>query len=367
MSDSRSNRTKIVYCIDALARGGTELQLVGLIDRLDRDRYEPILCTLKPSPDELTPADCRHLALDVPRLATPAGISAMWTFRCWLKAEKVAVVQTFFQDSTVFAGVAARLAGVPVRLACFRDLGFWRTRGQELLLRRIHPMMTGFLANSRVVKDHFADQDGIAQSRIQVIYNGIDVERLSFVDHTDATVHIGIVGNLNRRVKRVELFVEAAGLVAADHPEVTWHVLGDGAFKTELQARSAQVGLGDRIIFAGRVADVPTYLAKLQVGVLCSDSEGFSNAVLEYMFKGCAVVATDVGGNTEALNHGETGLLVPAGDLPALSAAMRQLVEDLPLRRRLAQNARRIAENSYSWEQCLAAHEAVYRGDSLPT
>jgi glycosyltransferase involved in cell wall biosynthesis len=360
-------KLKILYAIDALACGGTELQLTGLIDRLDRTRYEPVLCTLKPSPPELTPHDCRHLALEVPKLLAPDGLKAMWNFSRWLKNEKIDIVQTFFQDSTVFAGTAARMAGVPVRLACFRDLGFWRTPRQEMILRRVYPLMTGFLANAQVVKDHFAEQDGISPGKIQVIYNGIDVERLPLVGHPGPTTDIGIVGNLNRRVKRTDLFIEAAGALAADHPEITWHILGDGGFREEFQAKADQLGLGERMVFAGRVADVPSYLAKLQIGVLCSDSEGFSNAVLEYMFKGCAVVATDVGGNAEALKHGETGLLVPPNDAGALAAAIKQLVDNVPLRRRLAGSARRFAENSFNWDRCVAAHEAIYRGYKLTT
>jgi len=367
VGESISGKKKILYCIDALARGGTELQLTGLIDHLGRDRFEPILCTLRPSPVELTPAGCRHLALDVPRLLTPIGLLAMWKLARWLKAEKVDVVQTFFQDATIFAGTAARLAGVPVRLASFRDLGFWRTQLQESLLHRIHPMMTGFLANSQVVKEHFVERDGIDPGKIQVIYNGIDPTRLPFNAHEGPTVDIGIVGNLNRRVKRTDLFIKAAGLVAADHSEINWHILGDGGFKEEFQALAERVGLGDRVKFAGRIADVPSYLARLQVGVICSDSEGFSNALLEYMVKGCATVATDVGGNSEVMEHGETGLLVPADDPQALASAMKQLVEDVSLRQRLAGNARRFAEKNYNWDRCVAAHEGVYRGDPLPS
>jgi glycosyltransferase involved in cell wall biosynthesis len=357
---------KILFCIDALARGGTELQLAGLIDRLDRARFETVLCTLRPSPPGLTPVGCRHLALDVPRLLHPAGLGAMWKLARYLRAEKFDVVQTFFQDSTVFAGSAARVAGVPIRLACFRDLGFWRNPRQEMLLRRVHPLMTGFLANSEVVKDHFARADGIHPDKIQVIYNGIDVERLPFVEHDGPTLDIGIVGNLNRRVKRIDLFIEAAAQVAADHPEITWHVLGDGGLKSDLQAKANRLGLGGRVKFAGRVADVPAHLPRLQVGVNCSDSEGFSNAVLEYMFTGCTVVATDVGGNSEAITHGETGLLVPRDDPQALAVALEQLVKDVQLRRRLAENARRFAEKNFNWDRCVAAHEAVYRGEPLP-
>ncbi len=353
--------TKVLYCIDALARGGTELQLTGLIARLDRRLVQPHLLTLRPTPPELAPADCPLLVLDVPRLASPRGLRTVVSVARQLRRGGFGAVQTFFQDATIFGGAAARLAGVPVRLASFRDLGFWRDPRQEWLMRRTYPLLTGFVANSRMVRDHFAERDGLDPARIRVIPNGVDVAALPFVDHTGPTTEVGIVGNVNRQVKRIDLFVRAAGIVAQRHPQVRWHVVGDGQLRPAMEALAAECGLGDRIVFAGRVADVPAYLQRLQVGVLCSDSEGFSNALLEYMFKGCAAVATDVGGNAEALEHDRTGLLVPVGDAEALAAALTVMIEDVPRRRRLAAAARHTAETTYGWDRCVAAHLELYR------
>ncbi|MFN2371527.1 MAG: glycosyltransferase, partial [Candidatus Krumholzibacteriia bacterium] len=328
--------------------------------RLDRARVRPHLLTLRPSPPELDPDDCPRLALDVPRLVSAAGVRAVAATARLLRWERFAVVQTFFQDATVFGGTAARLAGVPVRLASFRDLGFWRTPRQEWLMRRTYPLLTGFVANSRMVRDHFAARDGLDPGRIRVIPNGVDATALPFIDHTGPTTDVGIVGNVNRRVKRIDLFVQAAAEVARRHPEVRWHVVGDGELRAAMAELAASCGLGERIVFAGRVADVPTYLARLQVGVLCSDTEGFSNALLEYMFRGCAAVATDTGGNAEALAHDRTGLLVPVGDAGALAGAIGALIEDVPRRRRLAAAARREAEATYGWDRCVAAHQELY-------
>ncbi|HPF70041.1 MAG TPA: glycosyltransferase [Candidatus Krumholzibacteria bacterium] len=351
---------RILYVIDALARGGTELQLTGLVDHLDRDLARPHLLTLRPSPPELTPADCPHWALDVPRLASPGGLAAIAAVARRLRRERFDVVQTFFQDATVFGAAAARLAGVPVRLGSFRDLGFWRSRSQDWLMRRSYPMLTGFVANAQVVRDHFAAHDGLDPARIAVIPNGVDTAALPWVDHAGPTTDIGLVGNFNRRVKRTDLFVRAAGMVAREHPEVRWHLLGDGQLRGEIERLAADCGLGDRMVFAGRIADVPGYLERLQVGVLCSDSEGFSNALLEYMFKGCAAVATNVGGNAEALAHGRTGLLVRPDDPAALAAALALLVRDTGQRRKLAQAARAEAEATYGWERCVAAYMKLY-------
>jgi glycosyltransferase involved in cell wall biosynthesis len=250
---------------------------------------------------------------------------------------------------------------VPVRIGALRDLGFWRTPRQEATLRRVQPLLTGFIANSNAVRDHFCRRDGLSPARVAVIPNGMEIGALPFRDHDEPAPAVGIVGNLNREVKRTDLFIEAAGRVAQEHPRTTWHVVGDGSLRARYEARAAALGLGERIIFAGRIADVPAYLEKLAVGVICSDSEGFSNAVLEYMLRGCAVVATDVGGNREAVRDGETGLLVPPGDAAALAAAISRLVGDAELRRRLARRARVEAENRYDWARCVEAHAEHYR------
>ena len=354
---------RILYVIDALARGGTELQLTGLIDRLDRTRWQPHLCTLRPSDRGLLPADCPHLEWDVPRLLAPGGMAAVWRLARFLRRGRFAAVQTFFQDATAFGGVAARLAGTPVRLASFRDMGFWRTRRQELMLRRVYPLMTGFIANAGVVRDHFCVRDGIDPARVQVIPNGVDLAGLPWREHAGPTRHVGIVGNLNRRVKRTDLFLRAAGRVARDHPAVTWHVVGDGEFRPEYEQLARAEGLDGRVVFSGSVDDVAGYLRQLQVGVLCSDSEGFSNALLEYMLCGCVPVATGVGGNPEAVADERTGLLVPVGDVAALAGAIARLIDDVELRRRLAAAARTTAAETYGWDKCVAAHEAVYAGN----
>lgn len=359
-----ARKKKILYVIDSLARGGTELQLIGLIDRLDRERFEPHLLTLRPTDESLNPEDCPHHAWDVPRLIAPEGFMAAWHLSRFLRREGFAIVQTFFQDAIIFGGLSARLAGTPMRLACFRDLGFWRTRKQELLLRRVYPFMTGFLANAEIVKQHFCENDGLDPARVEVIYNGIDVARLPWVEHRGGVRDIGIVGNLNRRVKRTDLFLLAAGQVGRRHPEITWHVVGDGQFRPEYERMAQELGIGERTVFTGRIQNVDEYLARFHVGVLCSDSEGFSNALLEYMLRGCVPVATDVGGNAEAVTDGRTGLLVPPDDPQGLARALQKLVDDESLRRALAQAARQDAESRFNWERCVQAHEAIY--DRVP-
>lgn len=354
-------RIRILFAIDGLVRGGTELQLAGLISRLDETKYEPYLLTLRPTVKALVPSNCRLFDWDVPRLASPAGFFALKRLVRLLRRERIGVVQTYFQDSTLLVGAAARLAGVPVRIACFRDMGFWSNTAQDLFLRMVYGQMTCFVANSGAVRQHFINKFGLGPSRVHVIWNGIDPEALPYVSPEGVVQHVGIVGNMTRHVKRVDLFVRAAAIVSRKYPQVTWHVVGDGELREGLERLAAELGVRPRMVFAGSVSDVPGYLRGLQIGVICSDSEGLSNALVEYMFAGVAVVATDVGGNPELVTHGKTGLLIPPDDEVVLASAISELIETPALRERLALSARSFVESSFSWEHCLEQYRQLYR------
>lgn len=360
-SDNNNHRIRILFCIDRLVRGGTELQLMSLIDHLDRDRYEPYLMTIRPTDPALIPEDCEHLELDVPKLFSVSGLQSLWWLSRFLRREEIQVVQTFFQDSTVFAGLASRIAGTPARIACFRDLAFWNSRKQALLLRWVYPLMNGYVANADVVLKHFANTFGIDKNRGRVIRNGVNASELPFRDLSGATENIGIVGNMTRPVKRTDLFIRAAAIVHRQYPDVHWHIVGDGQLRPELEQLARDLGVSERIIFTGRIDDVTGYLGKLQVGVICSDSEGLSNALLEYMFRGVAAIATEVGGNTELVEDGKTGLIVPPDNPEALAAAIIQMIEQPQLRQTMAQTARNRVEKRYSWEHCLDEHDRIYR------
>jgi L-malate glycosyltransferase len=360
-SDSDNDRIRILFCIDRLVRGGTELQLTGLIDRLDRDRYEPYLMTIRPTDPALIPEDCEYVELDVPKLFSVSGLQSLWWLSRFLRREKIQVVQTFFQDSTVFAGLASRIAGTPARIACFRDLAFWNSRKQALLLKWVYPLMNGYIANADVVLNHFADNFGIDLRRGRVIRNGVNAPEMPFQHHPGATENIGIVGNMTRPVKRTDIFIRAAAIVHRQYPDVHWHLVGDGHLRPELEQLSRELGVSERMIFTGRIDDVTGYLGKLQVGVICSDSEGLSNALLEYMFRGVAAIATEVGGNTELVEDGKTGLIVPPDNPEALAAALIQMIEQPQLRQAMAQAARNRVEKRYSWEHCLDEHDRIYK------
>ena len=113
--------------------------------------------------------------------------------------------------------------------------------------------------------------------------------------------------------------------------------------------------------FFGSVNDVPEFLGRLKIAVLCSRSEGLSNALLEYMAAGRAIVATAVGGNIELIKNGVHGLLFPPGDTVRLAAAIDRLLTDEALARRLGESARRRVEQRFSLEVKTRELQDFYR------
>lgn len=353
-------RRKILFCIDCLVRGGTELQLIGLIERLDREKYEPYLITIKETDNSLLPDDCHHLQWSVPKLLSLSGLSQVVKLTQWLRKENISIVQCYFQDSTLLAGVSAWLARVPVRIACFRDMAFWNNKKLEMVLGQVYRMMTGYISNANAVSEHFVEHFNLPKLKMTVLPNGLDVEKLTFVEHKPIITDVCIVGNMTRKVKRTDLFIEAAAIVAKDYPNIKWHIVGDGHLKAPLQEQGQKLGIADKLIFAGRVANVDKYIEQMQIGVISSDSEGLSNAILEYMLKGSLCIATNVGGNPELIIDNKTGCIVPPDNAEMIAKKIVYLIESPIKYTELALNARNMIESQYNWKVCVDKHMAYY-------
>ncbi|ARN74519.1 glycosyltransferase [Oceanicoccus sagamiensis] len=354
------NKIKILFCIDKLVRGGTELQLIGLIKHLDRTIFEPHLLTIRESDSDLIPEDCIHLHWPTSKIFAPQGFLTGLKLTKYLNNQNISIVQTFFQDSTILAGAAAKLANVPVRISCFRDMGFWQSTLQNFVLKRINHVMTGHIANAQIVARHFHQAYAIPMEKMAIFPNGLDQNTLPFSQARDRVANIAMVGNMTRQVKRFDLFVAAAALVSENHPDIRWHIIGEGHLRSDLEQQARELGVLDKIIFTGRISHIPDYLNDIDIGIICSDSEGLSNAIIEYMFKGVTTIATNVGGNPELVEHTTTGLLVEAGDHQQLADQILNLIKHPELRHQLAQNARDTVEKKYSWEYCVQAHQNYY-------
>src|SRR5262249_40831839 len=152
------------------------------------------------------------------------------------------------------------------------------------------------------------------------------------------------------KVKNHELLLRACALLRDRGHEFRCVLVGDGAERGEIETRRVELGLEDVIEMSGaaRQEEVLERWREAAIGVLTSSSEGMPVALMEAAACGVPVVATAVGGVTELVEHGKTGLLVPARDVPALAAALERLLNGPATARDMAFAARRRAEELFS-------------------
>jgi glycosyltransferase involved in cell wall biosynthesis len=375
---------RVCFMIDSLKPAGTETQLLALIHHLDHSRVQPVLCLLDGEDETsraLEPKDCPILRLGTRGLSRPATIAKAWRLARFLRSQRIDVLQVYFLDSTYLGVLVGRLARVPWIVRTRNNIGYWTTPWHRRLGRWCNRLADGLVANCQACAHAVTHEEGLSPRRIIVLENGVDLNRFPhpFTNHpisvgrisnpshsmlpyagSEGERRIGIIANL-RPVKDLDVFVRAAALVAITHPHVTFHIAGEGELRPALEKLADQLGLANRLFLPGTVQDVPGFLSKLDVAVLCSRSEGMSNAILEYMAAGKAIVATAVGGNVQLLQNEQNALLIPAGDPQLLAQVVRRLLDDPPLALRLAQAARRRVEERYSRQAMVRRFEGFYQ------
>ena len=261
--------------------------------------------------------------------------------------------------------VAALLAGVRHRVFTTHGWAFAAAEGPEariyaLVERCLRPITSAVICVSERERRRGVDAHACTPARAVVIPNAVDVTR--FGPHVGngvgGPVELVSVGRL-APPKDFPTLIDA--VAALPRGSVRLHVLGDGPQREELVERVARHGLEDWVAFEGTRDDVAPDLARADVFVLASRSEGMPMSVLEAMAAGLPVVASDVGGICELVDD-ETGMTVPPADTTALAEALARLVVDGELRRRLGAAGRSRAARRFALPQWQERHRALYAG-----
>jgi glycosyltransferase involved in cell wall biosynthesis len=266
------------------------------------------------------------------------------------------------------------MCGVHV-LVSRRDQGFWYTRWNLPLLRVVALFVDRFVANSHAVKCVVQQREWVSGRKISVIYNGFFPRTTNKGGETEAEVLrevppnvpvVGIVANL-RPIKRIDTLIKAFAMVSSKFPDAYLAIVGSnglspygGSMGDYLKKMAYRHGIRERVIFTGRVEDPKPYIDRFNVAVLCSESEGFSNSIVEYMQAGRPVVCTDTGGNPELVQDGRNGFLVPVGDTKVLAERILQLIADGALSHRLGEAARETVQSTCTHKRMVAEHMGCY-------
>ena len=366
-----SNPVRITCIIDDLGLGGTQRQLVELLNGLPRERYDCVVISL--SRDKAHYADAVR-ALGVPLVQIPQ--SGRWDWRCFwtlrrlLREQRPAIVHTWLFTADLYGRVAAWLAGVPVIVSAVRSVDPWKPRHHIMADRLLRRITQAFTVNARAIGQVLVQREGVPPSSIHTIYNGVDLKQLdpdsvngSFrrrLGFDDRTPLVGIVGRFAVE-KDHATFLRAAAQVLQRLPHVRFVLVGQGPLEADLKRLTQELRIAGQVVFMEsqpRVADV---FSALNVVAVSSRYEGCCNVILEGMAMGKPVVATAVGGNPELVRHEQTGLLVPAQDPGAFASAIIRLMDDPALADRLGQSGRARIEQQFSVSRMVGETECLYR------
>lgn len=351
--------TVIASCIHSMdSSGGSELNAVRTVEQLALRHHKVFVLTFDDSRrgmyERYIRAGAEVAAFPVDSLVGLRAVRQVLRMASFMRANEVEVVITHDVYCNFLMILAARYAGIPsIASKRYTDYTYWQHRYTDRIGFRL---ATRILANSAAVAGTVKIASDQLYNKIEVIPNFVDDALFSFVAKRDesllrlgvqstGTVH-GIVAQL-RVEKNHLLLLDAFRELAAEREDVHLLIIGDGPERSNIQSHIQKLGLSSRVSLAGHVPSAWQAFAAIDVAFLPSLHEGFPNALIEAMAMGVPVVASNVGGIPDAIDDGRTGLLVPPGDLLALATAMRDITDDIMLRRRLGENARAKALRQY--------------------
>ena len=278
-----------------------------------------------------------------------------------IKKLKPQIVHFYLPHSYIIGGIASYF---------FNDIKFLMSRRSMNYYQRkfffvnffeskiLHRKMKMIIANSKAAQKQLISEEGVKKSKIKVIYNFID--NYSVKKEKVDSVNILFIANLIP-YKNHKLVIRAANLIPTKY-NFKILIVGDGSisYKKQLYKLIDEYNLSQRFVFYGKLDDYSSIAKKTQIGILCSDEEGLSNSILEYMNLKLPVLATKVGGNPELITNNYNGFLVKKGDYRNFAKLLKKLISDKNLRDKFGKNSYKIIKQKFNFDKILADYKSLY-------
>lgn len=352
----------VLLMVRELHQGGSERQMTEMARGLSRDRFFPHVGCFLPGGlrgDQLRAEGIPVAHFPVYSYKSMGAVNGARQLARYVKENGIRLVHTFDVPLNVFGVPVAKMLTSAVALSsqrAHRELappGYWN------LLKVVDRIADGIVVNCEFLKRHLVEDEGVAEKKIRLCYNGIDLSQFQPAQRECRPLTIGVVCAL-RPEKGLLTLVEAFGRVAKNRPELRLAVVGSGPVLEELQKRAGELGVADQCHWEPATKDVAAWMRKIDIFVLPSLSEALSNSLMEAMAGGCCVVASRVGGNPELVADGERGLLFEKQDAEGLATALERIVGNEELRRVMALNGQRFIHENFSLKAAASQMGAIY-------
>src|SRR5580765_5547414 len=299
---------------------------------------------------------------------TEMDLSAAWKFSRLIKRLNPDVIHAHDPHGVAMASFALSLGGNAASgpaLIASRRVDF-HLKGNSLS-RWKHRQVDCFVAASEAIRQILL-HDGVEADRAVTVHEGIDVEHVVAADPVN--VHEAfwlphqapVVGNVSALVphKGQRYLIEAAHLVVQEIPDARFVILGEGELREQLEKQVHEHHLEKHVLLPGFRTDVLGCIKGFDLFVMSSVTEGLGTSLLDAMACRKAIVATRAGGIPEVVDHGQTGLLVEPRDPGQLADAILRLIQDEPMRKRIAEAGYARVRERFTVERMVAGTAAVY-------
>lgn len=364
-------KIKILYLFVSLNYGGAETALFRNLKGLDRDVYEPCVVSIEKKGavgEEIERLGVEVIYLnDKARLFSPA---LMMNVLKILKERKPDILQA----SLFYANFYGRMAAIfsrPKAVIIEEHSMYTEKKFYHVLIDKLLSIFTDkIIVCSRSVLDFTISQEKIGKDKFFLIYNAVDSKRFDIpASRAELRKKYGfsqndfIVGTVGMVIpkKGHRFLIEAASSLKSSIPPLKVLIVGDGEERCALEKLVRSEGLSGRVVFTGERRDVPELMKTMDIFVLPSLQEGFPITILEAMYTGLPVVASDISGIPEIIEDGANGSLIPPSDVDSLKENIAALYKDADTRERYASNAREKIESGYLPGHYMAKLEGLYQ------
>lgn len=370
-------RIKVTYIIDMIGWAGAQTHLISVLHNIDYDKFNiSVVCLRRAGTqfDLLKKLPVTTLVCDLENLMNPVKtLITIFKVRKFIKENNTDILQSYMFNPNLMASLISYLPGRKYKLITTRrDTGYWHQRHHWWLYKFMNVVTDKIIAVSSEVKCQSIAKENISNEKIITIYNGINTEiynkacvdrescRKKFDIKNDEFV-IGILAAI-RPEKRHDVFINAASKVVKEIPNARFMIVGDGdeTVLSQIKQLINTHNLQDKFLLTGKLTDVISVLTVFDVSVLCSDTEGMSNTILQSISMGRATIVSNVGGNPEVINNGVNGLVFPAGDSGKLAELIVQIHNDVVLKGKLEKQAAITASEKFSIKPIIKSLQDVY-------
>lgn len=362
--NNKNNRINILIDKFEGKHAGTENQILKLITGLKSSNWIVNLTILRSSEYiENNTMPCDIQVLHIQKLLRIHTLLKLIMHAYRLKCTGTVLVHIFYSDSSLITPPLLKMFGIKCIISR-RDMGFWYTNTYLRISRFTRHFVNHVICNSYAVKNLVSQKEKYRDDEISVIYNGYNTDSSGNVSSgklvkiSDKNQVIGIVANL-KPIKRIGDLIKAFRLVKDKFSEVELHIIGDGD-NSIYQKLAYDLDITDCTKFWGQIDDSESYITDFDVAVLCSESEGFSNSIIEYMIHGKPVVCTNTGGNVEIVEDGINGYLVEVGDISALAERIYDLLNDRNKAEKFGHNGKNLVCRKFSNDLMIKKHINLY-------